>query len=189
MKIKEILEGLLSGEDFSDHNGAESGDEPRPMHITNPFTQPARATDCTFCDAWWAALDLLQRQDVSASVVSPGDPVWITGQIPGRVMGVDTTVRVQVQKGAHGPWAVGRFEVKDITPRGPGPEFTYWHDRDNGSWKRHEASQKMLMILDEDGETPLLSRGLVPEDPTTWRYDFVNVSKAWGPLTQTAVRS
>lgn len=133
MKIKDILRRLLSGEDFSDHStGKEDGHA--PLH----------GTDCDFCTAWSAALDHLSMRSMPEQWFDAGEKVALPGGIRGRVMATDVTVRVEVQRGEHGPWAVGTFRPIDLKPwREVEPEFTSWRTWHGDVWEREESTLKM----------------------------------------------
>lgn len=171
MKIKQILRHLLSGEDFSDHtSGPEDGHG--PLHDKG----------CAFCGAWREALNVLGSA-LTYNEFDRGEPVWIEGGIPGRVMGTDVTVRVEVQNGERGPWVVGLFSPLALTPRAQiALEHTWWSDSGNAVWQRHEASKKMLLVRDEDGQ-PTAVGGMLNR-AQEWPYSFETVEKRWGPLTQ-----
>lgn len=176
MKIRQVLEGLLSGEDFSDHStGKEDGNAPYhnvPGH-------------CAFCDAWRAALTLLALPIAPIGEFEAGDKVFLPGQIPGRVMGTDVTVRVEVQNGEHGPWAVGSFSPTALIARDETPEFTWWRDHGGAIWQRHEASQRVVLVRDEDGDAPDGLSNVLGRPGGEFPFVFDAAEKRWGPFTQT----
>lgn len=165
VKIKDIIRTLImSREDFSDHDG-------RGLHEDSP-SRPLHDKGCAFCEAWREALQLLDL-DPRLIDFEAGDKVMLPGGIPGRVMGTDVTVRVEVQNGEHGPWAVGSFSPYDLTPREDEP-VTYYRDRDQDLWK--VTGKQTLSLCD-------LVRGVPLEGKCSgvWAYDYVNTN--WGPLT------
>lgn len=134
MKIKDIIRTLVTaGEDFSDHTSG-----PRDGH------GPLHDKGCTFCAAWREALQLLDL-DPRLIDFEAGDKVTLPGGIPGRVMGTDVTVRVEVQNGEHGPWAVGSFSPMALVSREQAPEFTYWRAASGEIWEREESTSKMRL--------------------------------------------
>lgn len=182
MKIKDILQGLLSGEDFSDHGGRnEEGDR-----FDGPLLPilPSHA-NCDFCAAWRAALALLALPIAPIGEFEAGDKVFLPGRIPGRVMGTDVTVRVEVQNGEHGPWAVGSFNPLALIARDETPEFTWWRDRGGATWQRHEASQRVLLVRDEDGDESMDLSRILNGPGEEWPFALDSAEKRWGPFTQT----
>lgn len=143
MKIKDILANLLPlGDiaDFSDHAMKRVGEGERGWEPMHGFSDK-----CTFCDAWREALSLIAAP-VPAFLELPenGAPVWLPGRVPGRIMGTEITVRVEVQGGEYGPWAVGAFRPSEITPRDTStPEFTSWRSPSGDIWEREESTLKM----------------------------------------------
>lgn len=171
VKIKEMLMILQAG-DASDHWDPTKRDE-------EPDGQWYHDSDgCNYCAAARAAEHFAEIDTFEA-----GDKVMLPGGIPGRVMGTDITVRVEVQNGEHGPWAVGSFSPHDLTPRTQiALEHTWWSDSGNAVWQRHEASKKMLLVRDEDGQ-PTAVGGMLHR-AQEWPRSFETVDKRWGPLTQ-----
>ena len=142
MKIRQVLEGLLSGQDFSDHGGRDEESD----RFDGPLLPilPSHA-NCDFCAAWRAALALLALPVAPIGEFEAGDKVFLPGRIPGRVMGTDVTVRVEVQNGEHGPWAVGSFSPLALIARDDAPEF--YTDRDGDLWK--VTGEKTLSLCDK----------------------------------------
>jgi hypothetical protein len=135
VKIKEMLTTLLDGEDFSDHStGKEDGNS--PLHDKG----------CAFCDAWRMALLMLTPSFPGLIDFEPGERVMLPGGIRGRVIATDVAVRVEVQNGEHGPWAVGSFQPQDLSPRESESEFTYWKDGFGDVWEREESTRKVRRV-------------------------------------------
>lgn len=175
MKIKDILTGLLSGEDFSDHStGKEDGSA--PFHDV-----PGH---CVFCDAWRAALAFVNGYAPLQEMFDAGEKVFLPGGIPGRVMSTDVTVRVEVQRGEHGPWAVGSFSPLALIARNDVPEFTWWRDQGGAIWQRHEPSQRVVLVRDEDDIAPNGLSNVLGRPGGEFPFVFDAAEKRWGPFTQ-----
>lgn len=180
MKIRDVLQGLLSGEDFIDHStGKEDGNA--PYH-------PAK-DDCDFCDAWREALAALQTG--SLSTFEAGETVELVSGVRGRVMGTELVVRVEVHgPRGHGPFAVGAFRPGDLKTV-DAEAFTYWLDTKGGdTWERRESDRLMRIVFWGDHG----NGGHPVESPMPWDVvarreatrTFEAVSEWYGPLAQVA---
>lgn len=171
MRIKEILRVLTQSDaDFSDHAERNDADDLVPMH------EPG--SGCEFCDAWSHALAVLKMNVLE---FEPHDLVELPGGTPGRVVAVETFVRVEVQRGEHGPWATGSFRPQDLRHRSPSPEFTYWAENDGKGdiWERRESDHLMRVFR--------LARLVGPTPQVPWlelTEDFADIERQYGKLTE-----
>jgi hypothetical protein len=129
VKIKEMLQVLLSGEDFSDHStGKEDG------------SSPLHAEGCNFCEAWRQALWIIGPDCPGFVDFESGDDVLICGRAPGKVVGTRTQIDVRLGDSHH----VGTFAA-EFVEHAPAPEF--YADRDGDMWKVVGDGKLSLCVL------------------------------------------
>lgn len=127
--------------------------------------------ECDYCRAARAA----EAFAVPAFLEIPdnGTSVWLPGRVPGRVMGTEIVVRVEVQGGEYGPWAVGAFRPSEITPR---EEPVFYTDREGDLWK--VTGEKTLSLCDK-------ATGAVLTGKFACVLAEASVREQYAPLTHT----
>lgn len=163
MKVKQMI-GVLQLGDASDHHDVSTGGW-------------RHEEGCDYCLAARAAEHLMTMNLVDFDA---GDPVEIVGGIRGRVVGMDTVVRVELHgESGRGPFAIGTFSPHELKLMDGKPEFTYWADREGDVWQRQESTGIMRVFKLHDTE--------MPESLPSWedcRWQFTHVQKTYGLLTQ-----
>lgn len=163
MKIKQILQALLSSEDFSDHStGKEDGNG--SLHDKG----------CAFCEAWRAALYLLSDLSVGLhDVFEPGDKVTICGRAPGVVERVRTQIDVRLGGDGTAPRPVGTFAQEFVQAAPAETPEVFYSDRDGDIWK---PAGTQLQLCDKATWEPLTGKYayVVPEGEVRDHYGPLN---------------